>query len=134
MLLKAEAARFSGCEFLPAVAVALPVLGRLRVPRMVAPPLTSKVEAGVAVLIPIFAALPVPDWNSTELMMSELESHSGRKFTVPVPVTAPEGGGALWPVVYSELYAETAAFCGPARTNADGGNPPTVAASPAFKA
>ena len=60
LLLKAEAARFSGCEFLPAVAVAVPFDGRLNVPRIVPPPFTSSVEAGVIVLIPIFAVFPVP--------------------------------------------------------------------------
>jgi hypothetical protein len=33
VLLNADAARFSGCEFLPAVAVAAPVAGKLSVPR-----------------------------------------------------------------------------------------------------
>jgi hypothetical protein len=95
-LLKAEAARSMGSEFAPLVAVATPALGRLSKPRIVLPPLTSSVAAGFVVLIPTFAVLPDPDWKITELMMSEVESHSGTKFNVPVPVTCtPAGGGAL---------------------------------------
>ena len=48
------------------------------VPRIVPPPFTSSVVAGVLVLMPILAVFPVPFWKSTELMMSEVESHSGR--------------------------------------------------------
>ena len=61
VLLKADAARFSGCEFFPALAVAVPVAAKLNVPRTVVPPTTSRVVAGVVVLIPIFAVAPVPD-------------------------------------------------------------------------
>ena len=43
------------------VAVAVPVAGRLSVPRIVPEPLTSSVVAGVVVLMPIFAVVPVPD-------------------------------------------------------------------------
>jgi hypothetical protein len=42
--------------------------------------------------MPILAVVPVPDWNSAELMMSVVLSHSGIKFTLPVPVTALFGG------------------------------------------
>src|SRR5271170_6037240 len=61
VLLTAEACRLTGCEFFPAAAVAVPVVGKLSVPRMVAPPFTSRVEAGDVVPMPIFAELPEPD-------------------------------------------------------------------------
>lgn len=61
LLLYADAVRFSGCEFLPAVAVAVPVAGKVRMPRTVLPPFMSSVVVGVAVLMPILAVLPVPD-------------------------------------------------------------------------
>src|SRR5215471_15250481 len=60
LLLKAEACKLAGCEFLPADDVAVPVAGRLRVPRTVPAPLTSSVEAGVVVFKPTLAVLPVP--------------------------------------------------------------------------
>jgi hypothetical protein len=49
------------------LAVAVPIAGKLSVPRIVLVPFTSKVVAGAVVLTPIFAVLPVPDWNNTEL-------------------------------------------------------------------
>jgi hypothetical protein len=62
-LLNEEATSVCGSEFFPPVAVAVPVAGRLSVPRTVLPPLMSSVEAGVVVLIPILAVLPEPDWK-----------------------------------------------------------------------
>ena len=53
VLLKAEAARFSGWELAPLVAVAVPVAGKLSMPRIVPAPFTSSVVAGVIVLMPI---------------------------------------------------------------------------------
>jgi hypothetical protein len=61
VLLNAEAVRLKGWEFFPAVAVALPVEGRLNVPRMVPAPFTSNVVVGVVVLMPIRAVAPLPD-------------------------------------------------------------------------
>ena len=65
-LLKTDADKISGSEFSPAVAVALPIDGKVSAPRMVPPPATSSVLAGVVVLIPILAVLPEPDWNIAE--------------------------------------------------------------------
>jgi hypothetical protein len=59
---------------------------------------------------------------------------TARKFTVPMPVTAPDGGGALSPVAGSVVDAEAAPFGGAASTKAEGINPPMVAASPALRA
>lgn len=61
VLLYADATIVMGCEFLPAVAVATPVAGRLSVPRTVLPPLMSNVVAGVVVPMPTLAVAPVPD-------------------------------------------------------------------------
>jgi hypothetical protein len=60
-LLKTDALKFNGWEFLPAVTVAVPVVGRVNAPRTVPAPLTSSVVAGLVVLIPILAVEPVPD-------------------------------------------------------------------------
>jgi eukaryotic-like serine/threonine-protein kinase len=46
--LNTDATSTSGCEFLPAVAVAAPVAGWVRAPRTVSAPFTSSVTAGVA--------------------------------------------------------------------------------------
>src|SRR5208282_1112133 len=67
LLLKVEATRPNGLESAPPAAVAVAAAGKFNRPRMVAPPLTSRVAAGVMVPIPIFAVLPVPDCNKTEL-------------------------------------------------------------------
>ena len=66
-LLKAEATQFSGCEFLPVTAVATPVAGRVKIPRMVPVPTTSSPVAGAAVLMPILAVGDTPVWNTAEL-------------------------------------------------------------------
>jgi hypothetical protein len=61
VLLKAEANCAKGWEFLPAAAVAVPALGSSRVPRTMLLPATSSVVAGVGLLMPIFAVVPVSD-------------------------------------------------------------------------
>src|SRR5215831_19559950 len=84
-LLNEDAVCRNCCEFLPLVAVAVPFEGRLSSPRIVPPPFTSSVLAGVVVFTPIFAALPLPTWNTTELP-SVLPSgvQRGTKLTVPL--------------------------------------------------
>jgi hypothetical protein len=67
-----------GCELKPLLAVAVPVVGRLNKPRIVLPPFTSKVEAGLFVPIPTLAVVPVPDWNNTELPNVVLLVQMGR--------------------------------------------------------
>ena len=59
-LLKDEAMNSCACEGLPAVAVAVPVAGRVNKPRTVALPVTSSVATGVVVPMPTFAVVPVP--------------------------------------------------------------------------
>ena len=54
-VLNAEAVKFSGWEFFPAVAVAVPVAGRLSNPRKMPVPLTSSFAAR--------AELPMPTWS-----------------------------------------------------------------------
>lgn len=67
--------------------------------------------------------------------MSEVVSHSGTKLTVPVPVTAPPvGGGAKVCGVALASIGAGVEPDGAASTKAEGGNPPMVAASPAFSA
>ena len=50
----------AGWEFVPVVAVAVPVAGKLKLPLTVSPPFRSSVLTGVVVLMPILAVLPVP--------------------------------------------------------------------------
>jgi hypothetical protein len=89
VLLNVEAISVSGCESLPAVAA--PVAGKFSLPRMVPAPLTSRVTAGVVVLMPTFAVVPVPDWNRVELPRAPvLLVQRGRKSVVPVPDNAAE--------------------------------------------
>ena len=132
-LLKAEAARFSGCELLPAVAVAVPVVGRENVPRTVALPFTSRLVVGALVLMPTLAVGDVPDWNNAELPMVATPVNSGKNPVVPAPVIVPGGTTLGAPVVAAglvELLPTTLPDA--ARANADAGKPPTVCASPAF--
>ncbi len=51
-----------GCEFLPAVEVAVPVFSMVNAPRAVMAPFTSRVEDGVLVSMPIL----VPDSKRME--------------------------------------------------------------------
>src|ERR1022692_255234 len=137
-LLNADAARFSGCEFFPAPAVAVPVAGSSSVPRTLADPATSSFAAGVCVPMPRFKLL---FWNRMELpKFLPLGVHSGMKSRVPLPASA--GVTAGWAVA-AELGAGLSLAAGGggrtknaggASTKADGGKPPTVCASAAFKA
>ena len=58
--------------------MAVPVAGRLNRPRIVPPPFTSSVDAGLVVPMPTLALAPVPDWNSTELPKVVLLVQMGR--------------------------------------------------------
>ena len=96
----------------------------------------SRVEVGVVVLMPTFAVVPVPDWNTTELPCVLAPVHIGRKFVVPAPVIV-AGGSEPGDAVVPVAVAPEAAGCadrGAASINADGGSPPIVSASAAFKA
>src|SRR5215831_15205993 len=97
----------------------------------------SKVAPGAVVLMPTFVELPVPDWNKTEFPMFEAELQRGTKFVVPDPVTVPAGGALVVefgvPVVEEELDSDMDEL-GVASTKAEGGNPPIVSASAAFRA
>ncbi len=59
--MNAEAMNVVGCEFFPEVAVAVPVAGKLKLPRTVSAPFTSSVVDGVIVLMPTFAVALLPD-------------------------------------------------------------------------
>src|SRR5215467_2650616 len=97
----------------------------------------SKVAPGAVVLMPIFAEVPVPDWNNTEFPMFEAEVHRGTKFVVPDPVTVPAGGALVVEFVVPAVDEEVGSDIdelGVASTKAEGGNPPMVSASAAFRA
>src|SRR5580704_17715593 len=100
---------------------------------MVVPPFTSRLLTGVVVPIPTLAVVPVPDWNSTELPMFEVEVHSGKELAVPEPVTALVEGVAEDDAAVAD-QEPVPPLGGAANTKAEGGNPPKVAASPAFSA
>jgi hypothetical protein len=134
VLLKADAVSVLGCEFFPPLAVAVPVAGKLRLPRTVALPFTSSVLAGVLVLMPIFAVLPDPDWNKTELpRVFPSGVHSGTKSRVPLPARL---GSTRFAAVLELLGAVVPEdkLGGAASTKAEAGSPPIVCASAAFNA
>ena len=135
LLLNTDAPTFNGWEFEPLAAVATAMPGRLSAPRMVPAPFTSSVVVGVVVLMPILAVAPVPVCETTELMMSLVVSHRGRKFNVPNPVIAALGvadeGVEVVVVVEVEFWPTLTEF---ASKKAEGGNPPRVSESPAFSA
>lgn len=128
-LLNAEAVQPMGCEVLPAVAVAVPVAGRLSKPRIVPPPFTSSLAAGVVVPMPTF----VPLSKICEFVISALASNLATVFTVPPAVVTgvvPVASGCAAALG----VAVPAGVIGADSTKAVGGSPPMVAASPAFKA
>src|ERR1022692_2120009 len=99
-LLNADAARFSGCEFFPPPAVAVPVAGSSSVPRTRADPATSSFAARVCVPMPRLRLL---FWNRMELpKVVPFGVHRGMKSRVPVPASA--GVTAGWAVA-AELGA-----------------------------
>src|SRR5260370_30682542 len=91
-LLNDEATNPSACEFLPPVAAAAPVAGRVSRPSTFSEPFTSSVAAGVVVLIPTLAVLPEPLWNKTEFATFDVLAHRGSKVRVPRPLTLVAGG------------------------------------------
>src|SRR5450432_1040926 len=137
-LLNEDATKSSGCDTFPADAVAAPVAGNTSVPRIALPPWTSNAVVGAVVLMPIFAVAPLPVCVMAELWTLVAVVQSGRAFTVPpLVVTVDAGGGAL--VTSFEVAAPPTLPAAPplgnaANTNALGGSPPIVAASPAFNA
>src|SRR5579864_9488532 len=144
VLLNEDAAKFSGCELVPFVAVAGPVDGRVSVPvtevapRIVAPPFTSSVVAGVVVPMPIFAVVPAPVCEIAEFWTLVAVVNRGRALTVPpVVVTFEEvvEGAAIeaFAVLWFRAVG-TPTLIGAASMKAEGGSPPKVCASPAFKA
>src|SRR6202034_3353314 len=136
VLLNDDATKFSGCEFLPAVAVAAAIAGSVTAPRIVAAPATSSVGAGVAVPMPSLAVAPVPVCVTAELCTFVAVVHSGSAFNVPPVVVTSEvarvaadaAGFAAIPPTEATAVPPT----GIASANAEGGNPPRVCASAAF--
>ena len=134
--MNAEAMKSCGCEFLPALAVPVPIAGKVKMPRTVPAPFTSRVVAGAAVLIPILPVDPLPVCVRIELCTLVAVVKRGRVLTVPpVVVTSDEVAGV------TEAVAATAGVPGmattvalPASRKAEAGKPPRVCASAAFKA
>src|SRR5580700_1372563 len=130
-LLKDAASRSSGLELAPAAALAAPSAFRVSVLRIVAVPFTSNVAAGVVV--------PMPTWPPASKIAEGSTVHDPVNWTTSLAVAVPSlvilvqpvsGGTSRAP---SGLASE-AVTAGAASTNADGGNPPSVSASPACKA
>ena len=82
-LLKADDSKSNGCEFIPAVFVALPVAGNCSTPRKSPLPFTSSVAAGA--FLPMLT-LP-PSWNNAELPNAVLLVQRGMKLVLPEPLT-----------------------------------------------
>src|SRR5713226_3741506 len=106
---------------------------------MLAVPFTSSVAPGAVVLMPILAVDPLPVCDTAEFWMLVEVVHSGRAFTVPPVVVTfdDDAGGAADEVVVPAMLLTAGlapVLAGTANTNAEGGNPPMVCASPAFKA
>src|SRR5277367_4650036 len=100
---------------------------------MVAGPLTSRVVAGVVVLTPILAVAPDPVWTRAELPRLVALVQRGTKFGVPAPVTVAGGSAGVGPAAGCD-EVDPGEFTGAASMKAEGGSPPIVSASPAFKA
>src|ERR1700680_650342 len=109
-----------------------PLGNRVSVSRTSPLPLTSSVDAGAIVAMPIWEFF----WKISELMMSLVESHMGIKSSVPLPVTAGFAGAFFLVVVEAADAGFVLAVPGAllVRTKAEGGRPPIVSASAAFKA
>src|SRR5580700_8975587 len=118
-----------GWELNPPPAVAVSVLGSCNGPRAITLPLTSRVAAGVVVLIPTVAVLPEPDWNSAELPSIELAVQRGMKSVVPEPTTPAVVPASPEPL---PLGLPGPGDPGAASTKAEAGSPLMVCASPAF--
>src|SRR5580658_4055278 len=132
LLLNDEAVKFIGCEFFPAVEVAVPVVGRLSAPRKMPVPLTSSFAPGAVLPMPTL----VPLSKTCELVRSAMASNLASLFTVPpavvtgvVPVA--KGCGA---VKVGTIDSVVMLVGGAANIKADAGSPPTVSASAAFNA
>ena len=93
----------------------------------------SNAVVGALVLMPIFAVGEVPDWNMAELPTVAAPVKSGKKPVVPEPVIAAAGGTSMPLDIVASLFAVPLTG-GAASTKAEGGRPPMVSASRAFKA
>jgi len=141
-LLNEDATKSCACEGLPPLEIAMPIAGAVRMPWMLTAPFTSSVATGVVVPMPIFAVDPLPVCDTVEFWMFVDVVQRGIALTVPpVVVTFDADGGSVEGAADQvvTLAAALAAVLGPrvagvASTNADGGNPLMVCASPAFKA
>src|SRR5215469_1033107 len=127
LVLKTEANASSGWEMNPFVAVAVPVAGNCKVPRMKAPPLTSNVPAGWVLPMPTFP----PIWKMMEFPRVLLLVQMGMKLVVPLPPTAGRFKLRFRP---ADDWAGDADCEGVASTKAETGNPAIVSASAAFMA
>ena len=130
--MNADAFRSMGWEFLPAVAVAVPVDGRVNEPRRLVLPATSRAAAGVVVLIPILAVGDDPVWNTAELPTVDAVRKSDKNPGVPEPVMVAAVTARSESFVAVLVGAPMAV--GPANTKADAGSPLIVSASCAFMA
>jgi hypothetical protein len=75
---------------------------------------------------------------AAEFAIFDMLVHSGMKLTVPNPVTSVAAGAAAGlsddGMAVAMKVVDAEAIPGAANTKAEGGNPPLVAASPAFNA
>jgi len=117
VLLKDEATKSSGREYFPPVAVAVPCAGRFSLPPT------------------LIAVAPVCERIDFWMLVAVV--NRGTAFTVPpVVVTFDDAGGSAAAAAgLPEVAADELPFTvGAASMKAEGGSPPTVCASPAFRA
>src|SRR6266853_2016340 len=133
LLLNDEATRLRGCEFLPAVAFAVPVAGRPSAPRKMPLPVTSSVAAGAVLPMPTL----VPLSKTSELAMSAAASNLASLFTVPPAVVTgvvPVASGCAVAPWLAPLIVVVRLAAAAASMKAEGGSPPSVCASAAWSA
>ncbi len=133
VLLNDDAVRFSPCEGLPPAAVAVPVAGRLSVPRMVPAPLTSSGGGWCRRVDADLARGPTARLKYRRIDDGRCSAEDRQI------VEGPAGGGHVgrgrrWTVAVVLLDVDEPMTSGPASTKAEGGSPPMVSASPAFNA
>jgi hypothetical protein len=135
LLSKDAASRSNGLDVAPAAAVAAPLAFMVNVLRSMAVPFTSSVAAGVVVPMP---TLP-PDSKMAKgsIMQGAVNLATWLAVAVPslvIPVQAVSGEMAGTARGFVTEAASADAGAGAASTNAEGGNPPIVSASFAFRA
>src|SRR5580692_8044869 len=135
ILSKDAASRSTGLDSAPAVAVAAPCAIIVNAPRSVAAPFTSSVAAGVVVPMPTLPS----DSEMAEGSTAQGAANLATWLAVAVPslvtlVHAVSGAALVAAAGFVPEALTRAGTADLANKNAEAGRPPSVSASPAFKA